>query len=1174
MSDRTDESKPLLTQLMFIKGSQSMTRDNSLKVGYQPLVFTSPEQIKSVNWHGGPTKFVPSMRWSSLYRGGWGALGADPYKGGKCVTALVPKTSPALTLAEYPTFFIYVPDYITETLPEVIFRLRDENNYIIYNTSIKITGAPGIISLSLPANETLLPLEIGKHYQWNVSTACERGIETIGYLQRVKLSSGLTREIEKTDPRNRVALYAAAGIWHEALVTLADLRCKEPNNQNLADDWAALLASGGLHQIALEPLFPKTFAPPQKAIQVAAARKLQQGIENYRKSEFLTALRFWHQALSIYRQLFDQQGEGKALNNLGLAYYRLGNYDAAVKYLQRSLYIAQTVQDCQTEGRAWGNLGFVYHTLGDYNKAIDYLKQSLAITQTIGDRKGEGQVLGRLGLAYYSLGNFLRAIKYQQQHLAIAQETKDRYEEEVALNNLGLTYYALGNYHTAVEHFQLSLAIARELQDRLTEGRAIGNLGLTYQALNDFHRAINYQQQYLALAQTIKEPQGKGQALGNLGLAYYALGDYRRAIEYHERHLTIAREIKDLPREGQALGNLGLSYQALGDYAKAIEYQMASLSIAFKIGERGGIGQTCGNIGNAYADLGDYKKAIIFQRGSLISARKIGDRRGEGAALNNLGITNFALGQGQEALDFYQQALAVLQDISDRTGEATILVNIGFFYEKQGDTSQAISFYQQAIEIKELIQSNLKIEELKVSFASDQINVYKNLIFLLLQENQLKEAFNYVERAKARAFLDQIANGVRDFHTGAADGLLQQEQVLKKKIAVLRTQLIKLQNQPSNEGNIDAIASVQSQLITCEKGYTDLLTLFKLQSPEAASLVSVDVATLKEIQSLLDVNTTLVEYFVTEQRTLVFIITSDSFQTVELKVSQEELTNKIEAFRHFATLKNPHPKSLQQLYQWLIAPLKNLLNTSRLAIVPHSVLHYLPFAALSTGDRYLCDDYILFTLPSASILRFLPQKRKPSTGTLLALGNPTTVEPLPSLRFAEKEVNAIANLYNSQPLVGAAATKNAVFSQAENVEILHLAAHGQFNKHNPLFSTVYLASDTEDDGRLEVHDIYKLDLTKATNLVVLSACQTQMGELSKGDEIVGLNRAFLYAGTPCVMASLWSVNDKVTGLLMESFYTHLRSGVAVSEALRMAQMDTRVEYAHPYYWAAFVLTGD
>jgi CHAT domain-containing protein len=125
-----------------------------------------------------------------------------------------------------------------------------------------------------------------------------------------------------------------------------------------------------------------------------------------------------------------------------------------------------------------------------------------------------------------------------------------------------------------------------------------------------------------------------------------------------------------------------------------------------------------------------------------------------------------------------------------------------------------------------------------------------------------------------------------------------------------------------------------------------------------------------------------------------------------------------------------------------------------------------------------------------------------------------------------------------------------------------------------LFSTIHLAEDKENDGRLEVHEVYGLDLEESTDLVVLSACQTQLGALSAGDEVVGLTRAFLYAGTPSVMASLWSVDDEATALLMERFYTHLEAGMGKGEALRQAQVDVRAEYPHPYYWAAFVLTGD
>ena len=118
------------------------------------------------------------------------------------------------------------------------------------------------------------------------------------------------------------------------------------------------------------------------------------------------------------------------------------------------------------------------------------------------------------------------------------------------------------------------------------------------------------------------------------------------------------------------------------------------------------------------------------------------------------------------------------------------------------------------------------------------------------------------------------------------------------------------------------------------------------------------------------------------------------------------------------------------------------------------------------------------------------------------------------------------------------------------------------------------AGDDKNDGRLEVHEIYGLDLTGATDLVVLSACQTQVGEASGGDEVVALNRAFLYAGTPTVIASLWNVDDKATALFMERFYTHLREGKGKAEALRQAQLDLRTDYPHPYYWAGFTLVGD
>jgi CHAT domain-containing protein len=277
----------------------------------------------------------------------------------------------------------------------------------------------------------------------------------------------------------------------------------------------------------------------------------------------------------------------------------------------------------------------------------------------------------------------------------------------------------------------------------------------------------------------------------------------------------------------------------------------------------------------------------------------------------------------------------------------------------------------------------------------------------------------------------------------------------------------------------------------------------------------------------------------------------------------------------------------------LVAPLTEYLpsassgqgTTPHLAIVPHDVLHYLPFAALTDGQRYLMDDYVLTTLPSASVLPFIQENTGRALADPLVLGNPVTGDfdatasfaterdGLGSLPFAEKEAEAVAALYGVEPLLGQDAAEGAVRERGAGAGILHLAAHGHYNPVAPLSSLIALAPDDEYDGWLTVGEVYGLDLSSA-DLVVLSACQTNLGELSEGDELVGLTRAFIFAGTPSVVASLWSVEDEATALLMERFYTHLRDGMGKAEALRQAQLEVREEHPNPYYWAGFVLSGD
>jgi CHAT domain-containing protein len=257
-----------------------------------------------------------------------------------------------------------------------------------------------------------------------------------------------------------------------------------------------------------------------------------------------------------------------------------------------------------------------------------------------------------------------------------------------------------------------------------------------------------------------------------------------------------------------------------------------------------------------------------------------------------------------------------------------------------------------------------------------------------------------------------------------------------------------------------------------------------------------------------------------------------------------------------------------ELYRDLFAPLEPLVRHRNLVIVPHGDLHFLPFAALWDGRRHLGEAYALHYAPSATVLKFAREKTARPVGPILALGNPDG-----SLSQAEKEAEIAARLYGDRPLLGGRAKESEIASLKARPGILHLAAHAELNSINPLFTSIKLAPGDGHDGNLEMHEVYGLDLSK-TGLVVLSGCKTQIGPLSRGNEIEGLTRAFFYAGTPAVMSSLWKVDDESTAFFMERFYAHLRQGEGRAEALRNAQTETRGRFPHPYDWAAFVLTGD
>ncbi len=290
------------------------------------------------------------------------------------------------------------------------------------------------------------------------------------------------------------------------------------------------------------------------------------------------------------------------------------------------------------------------------------------------------------------------------------------------------------------------------------------------------------------------------------------------------------------------------------------------------------------------------------------------------------------------------------------------------------------------------------------------------------------------------------------------------------------------------------------------------------------------------------------------------------------KLSARGLDEEVRAFR--AAIEHRDPKATElgrPLYDRLIRPLLGEIKGDKLVISPHGVLHYLPFVALSDGDQYLLDRFAVRLIPSAGTLVYLKSDRPTKLGKLLAFGNPDLGNARFDLPNAQVEaVNVAAMFPSSRALVRAEASKTAVEELGNGFSILHFATHGKFDTDAPLSSGLYLAKGNEADGVLTVSDLYTLRLD--AELVTLSACETGLGKVASGDDVIGLTRGFLYAGARSIVASLWEVDDAATEQLMVSFYRNLE-GHDKREALRLAQIETRKTYPHPMFWAAFQIVG-
>jgi CHAT domain-containing protein/tetratricopeptide (TPR) repeat protein len=465
----------------------------------------------------------------------------------------------------------------------------------------------------------------------------------------------------------------------------------------------------------------------------------------------------------------------------------------------------------------------------------------------------------------------------------------------------------------------------------------------------------------------------------------------------------------------------------------------------------------------------------------------------------------------------------------------------------------------------------------------NMLKVYDMTVASLYSKGKYLDALNTVEKARSRRFLDDLGNkklGAK----GVASLMTQRANETLDALAMLEQDMMEAAQKAGIK--VRSVYDKESRLGKKVDNYKATLKQASDADHQFGVVTNIVPVSAEKLQKHIPPDTTVVEYYQSEDTLYAWVIDNKNITAVKQELSKDKLRKLIEQYRKSLYLdtekrgiailekETGNFAALQrEAYKLLITPVEKLIKTKKICIVPYDILNYLPFQSLQDGKQYLIEKYAVSYLPSLSVLEYLRKTQKKDSYKILAIGNPDLNDAKKDLPAAEKEVDMIRDVFpNTAVFKRDKATAALVKRMAPMYDIVHFAAHGEYNAADPLSSCLYLASGEGEDGQLQVKEIF--DMIINADMVVTSACQTAMGKIGRGDEVLGLTRAFIYAGANSVLGSLWSISDEATSVLMKEFYTNIKT-MEMTEALRLAQlkMIQTQEYSHPFYWAAFNITG-
>jgi len=978
---------------------------------------------------------------------------------------------------------------------------------------------------------------------------------------------------------------------------------KSSGNLNLINDFITDLKKQNTYTDYLSALLYYHTNKYSKAIEF---------IKNNKSFETLYLLSYCYRGLGDYENALLALNEIKALlneNDLRLSKVMIaegslfllsGDYSNAAKIYRTGLQSAQKTGCKQEEIKANINLAIIDFETGFVSKAQSSLELALQMARSIENQELEATVLSELAVSYTYSGNLVEAKNNYEKSFELFTKLNHKERLSNLSANIGSIYLQMNSYAAALDFYNKGLEYAGE--NAISKIMNLRGLGDVYQNLSNYSKALSYYEKAKIIAEQIKDISSISSIDVSIGTLFFNINKPNKALEIFLNAKNKSSKDSDPYLYEDINFKTGLAYSSIDSIAKSNVFFNEALSTAISLGDTYYEVLISTEIEFNLLQQKSFDKAENILISSLNKSKSNGFMQLAGVQNLYLATLYFEKKQIQKAISFYNQASLIAYRQQNYTTFIEAEYQLAKLFQSQNNFADAEMHLKKATATADIISASLSSNsEIQISHFSGVNDCYNLLAEIYLAQNKFDDAFTVIESSRSRNTFQNINN-------------LKINSFIKD-----RNLLIKYYDLQWMIGSGlysgSKLAEIENEFDVIKNRVKDSYKGWNILD------VSNNAIDISSIRNSLNNGENIISLFFSEDKLYFFRITNKSFSVDNLDITKaqcaEYLSQITPLFNSESVNENIYlnqdlfsfnSKAANDFYNKLIKPaLKNIPAGDKLIFSMPSELSFVPLEFLVTdfkiddspfyydNKKFLIDDYSVSYSPSASIYALQKGIKNYSADKVLLVGDPQISNKdfsisyrgglledesfnsrnivLFPLRYSKEEVENLNSLFNDGfVLLSEDATENNFKEYASQSAVIHLSTHSFLYKNQPLI-VFSQTDDTKEDGFLESGEILELNLK--SELVVLSSCRSGIGAVDKAEGVLGMQKSFFEAGAKSVVVSLWDVSDKYTSLFMQSFYKYLSEGFDKTESLRKAKIFFRSNYsANPYYWSAFVLSGD